>query len=188
MRPRDIPFKERPVTLAFAWPVHQPAPDCVKLEPHCIDVCNDRTSFEAVQAAIGWHVTEEQWSVLSRDVARDSMVFVRHGNKPVGVACALHRNDDWVELAWVAVAPDHQGRGIGKMVCSAVVGQVLSLGAYQIFGSTQDKRLAALKVYLDIGFHPVYRREKLKRWKYIYRILGKPFTPAMWGWPSSGDA
>ncbi|MFT4729569.1 MAG: GNAT superfamily N-acetyltransferase [Granulosicoccus sp.] len=69
----------------------------------------------------------------------------------------LSRDHSWVELAWVAVAPAYRGRGIGKMVCGAVVTQLLTLGNSKIFGSTQDERLSAIKIYLDIGFHPFYR-------------------------------
>lgn len=177
MHPQELPFKERPETVAFIWPIDQTVPDYATVQPYSVDVSIDRQSFEAVQAAIGWDVTEDQWCRLQSELVPGSMVFVRHGGEAVGVACALFRDDDWVELAWVAVSPKHRGRGLGKIVCSAVVSQLHSLGLYRIFGSTQDNRLAALKIYLDIRFHPVFRPEKLERWRSIYQKLDKPFTP-----------
>lgn len=183
MPPQAFPFNERPETVAFVWPKASLVPNCEAVQPYSLDVSTDRHSFEVVQAAIEWQVTDDQWNLLQNDLVPDSMVFARQGNEPAGVACALFRADDWVELAWVAVAPNYRGRGLGKLVCSSVIRQLNLSGSYRIFGSTQDDRLAALKVYLDIGFHPVYRPEKTERWGLICQKLDKPFTPALWGWP-----
>lgn len=166
------------------WPIANPVPEYGVVQPYFIDVSTDRHAFEVVQAEIDWHVTNDQWNLLQNELVPDSMVFVRHGNESAGVACALVRADDWVELAWVAVSPKHRGQGIGKLVCSAVVSQLHALGLHNIFGSTQDGRLAALKIYLDIGFHPVYRPQKVERWRTICQKLDRPFTPAVWGWPA----
>lgn len=179
MPPQALPFNERPETVAFVWPIGQTAPVYAIAEPYFVDISNDRLSFEAVQAAIGWHVTDEQWNLLQSELVPGSMVFVRHDNKPVGVACALFRDAGWAELAWVAVWPEYRRQGIGKIVCSAVVGQLHSLGSHKIFGSTQDHRLAALKIYLDIGFRPLVRPDKVERWWSIYQKLDKPFTLEM---------
>ena len=69
------------------------------------------------------------------------------------------------------------------MVCSALIRQQLASGEQRIFGSTQDERLAALRIYLEIGFHPVHREDKVERWRAICDHLGWPFTPRLWGWP-----
>ncbi len=183
MNPSDFAFTERPETVAFVWPIGRITPDYEDTHPYSVDVSNNRILFEVVQSSIGWHVTETQWNLLLSELVPDSMVFVRYEDVPIAVACALFRDDDWVELAWVAVAPNHRGRGIGKIVCSAVIRQLNLLGSYRVFGSTQDSRLAALKIYLNIGFHPVHRVEKVERWRSICQRLDRPFTPAIWGWP-----
>lgn len=177
MHSSDFPFKERPETVAFIWPKELNAANYEPIEPCFIDVSYDQPSFQLVQAAIGWHVTDEQWNQLLSELVPNSMVFVRCGDDPVGVACALVRDSGWAELAWVAVSPVYRGHGIGKVVCSAVVSQLLRSGWLKIFGSTQDDRLAALKIYLDLGFCPVIRPEKLERWRLIYQKLEKPFNP-----------
>jgi len=135
-----------------------------------------------VQESIGWHVTKNEWQVISKEVVADSMVVIFYTGLPVAIACGLLRPKGWTELAWVAVSPKHRGLGLGKMVCSAVVAQLLENKRTKIFGSTQDERLSAIKIYLDIGFYPLYREEKVERWKSICQQLGKSFSPSNWRW------
>jgi mycothiol synthase len=111
------------------------------------------------------------------------MVFVESDDVPVAVACALEREEGWRELAWVAVASVHRGKGLGSMVCSALIRHLLASDEQRIFGSTQDERLAALRIYLEMGFYPVHREDKVERWHAICNNLSWPFRPQLWGWP-----
>jgi mycothiol synthase len=179
-----VPVQERAETVPFVWPNESRVDDALNVESYSADTVMDREAFESVQDSIGWSVTEEQWLLISTEVIEGSMVVISQSEKPVAVACGLLRPDSWVELAWVAVAPAHRSLGIGKMVCGTVVRQLLSTGNSKIFGSTQDERLSAIKIYLDIGFYPLYRKEKVERWRSICQKLERPFTPSDWRWPS----
>jgi len=183
MQPEEIPHLERTETVPFIWPRKSLPPSKVIVDTYSVEISRDRAAFESVQESIGWRVTEEQWQLLSKEVISNSMILITQRGLPVAVACGLSRDNDWVELAWVAVAPAHRGRGIGKMVCAAVVRQLLALDKSKIFGSTQDERLSAIKIYLDVGFYPFYRRDKVGRWISICRNLDQSFTPSSWGWP-----
>ena len=174
---------ERPETVAIVWPVGNVLPIEVHVEDYVSQFATDRSLFVRVQDGIGWHITEEQWSLLLTEMVPDSMVFVMRDGDPVAVACALSRADGWVELAWVAVVPEFRSMGLGKMVCSVLVQHLLTSGHHRVYGSTQDERLAALSIYLGIGFHPVYREDKVKRWVEICSNLGRSFSPELWGWP-----
>lgn len=183
MHPNAVQFHERAETVPLFWPSGSRPARGLDVETYSVDFAVDRVAFEQVQDSIGWHVTEDQWRLLSKEIAENSMAVVSQFGEPVAVACGLLRENGWVELAWVAVAPAHSGRGIGRMVCGAVVRQLLDQGRLLIFGSTQDVRLSAIKLYLDIGFYPLYRREKTERWACICHKLDKSFTPSFWGWP-----
>lgn len=183
MHPDEIPILERAETVPFFWPSVSQAPREMKVEPYSIEITEDRAAFEKVQKLIGWEVTEDQWQSLSKELVSTSMVLITKHGEPVATACGLSRESNWVELAWVAVAPAHRGQRIGKMVCGAVVRQLLALDNSKIFGSTQDDRLTAIRIYLDIGFYPLYRKDKVERWESICRKLDQSFTPALWGWP-----
>lgn len=180
------PIFEREETVPFVWPNANQTPNDIKVESYIAEIIEDKTAFEKVQELIGWHVTEDQWQLLSEEIVTKSMVLITHKAEPVAVACGLSRPNNWVELAWVAVVPAHRGRGLGKLVCSEVVKQLVDLGRPKVFGSTQDERLSAIKIYLDIGFYPLYRKNKFERWASICRKLNKPFTPSTWEWPIHG--
>jgi mycothiol synthase len=173
---------ERPTTLALVWPPAQSAPP-VSADLH-FDFTPDRAAFEAVQAAAGWQMPPDQWAALQTEWLPGSMVLLRESGVAVAAACALRRTDDWIELAWVAVVPGYRGRGLGQAICAALTRRVLSLGHTRLFGSTQDTRLAALRIYLTLGFVPVHRAEKVARWQSVCTGLGITFSPMRWGWPA----
>jgi mycothiol synthase len=175
---------ERPETLAMVWPRSEQPPASIEIPGCSLYFALDQQAFEQVQSEADWTVTENQWRQLLKEIVPGSMVFAQTNSTPVGVACAVSR-DDWVELGWVAVATAHRGKGIGAMVCAALTRHLLASGRQRLLGSTHDHRLAALRIYLDLGFHPVYREEKTDRWRAVCAQLGKPYLPRVWGWPSA---
>lgn len=169
---------ERSETLAMVWPLAGAVPEGQEAG---VRSGVDRAAFCRVQSAAGWTVTDTQWAQLTHDLVEESMVVV-HAPHAVAAACALHRPHGWVELAWVAVAQGHRGRGLGARVCASVVRRLLARGHTRVFGSTQDHRLAALHIYLRLGFVPVQRPDRHARWQAVCRALGWPYTPDVWGW------
>lgn len=172
---------ERDSTLALWWPPAGAAPAVRGCATP--DFIVDRPAFEAVQAAAGWQMPAGQWAQLVDESVPGSMVLLRVDGRAVAAACAVQRAEGWIELAWVAVVPAFRGQGLGRQVCAALLARVLASGHATLFGSTQDARLSALKIYLDLGFLPVYRAEKVARWRAVCAALGHAFTPSAWGWP-----
>jgi GNAT superfamily N-acetyltransferase len=180
----SLPIKERIETVAFVWPNARETPRVLRVSGYRAEKVANREVFETVQESIGWHVTDDQWRLVSGEVVANSMVAIYQAELPVAIACGLSRPSGWTELAWVAVSPKQRRLGLGKMVCGAVVASLLEGAKSKIYGSTQDERLSAIKIYLDIGFHPLYREEKVERWKLICQKLRIPFSPLSWGWPA----
>ncbi|MFT5679240.1 MAG: mycothiol synthase [Myxococcota bacterium] len=161
---------ERDETLALRWPPDAsppPPPDLPR--GYTLRVGVDRAAFASTQAAIGFEVTDAAWSRLVEQLAAGAMVFAEttDTHEPVAVAAAEHCADGWVEPGWVAVAPVHRGAGLGLAVCTALTRHLLSHGHHRLIGSTQDHRLAALRIYLTLGFQPVLRPEKAARWQAV---------------------
>jgi mycothiol synthase len=103
----------------------------------------------------------------------------------VATAMATHnpepRHPFGGELGWVAGHPGHARRGLGRAVCAAVVRRYSEINYERIYLKTDDWRLAALKVYLGLGFEPLlYLPEMAARWEAVCRALGRPFTPEAW--------
>jgi predicted GNAT family acetyltransferase len=174
MHTNAVPIQERAETVAFVWPAEVVLKDYQGVDGYVVERNINRAAFESVQDSIGWRVTDEQWETVLKEVVENSMVTILHLGLPIAIACGLARSDGWSELAWVAVSREHRGFGIGKMVSSGVVAGLLEVGKSKIYGSTQDERLSAISIYLDIGFCPLYRLEKVERWKSICQKC--------WGW------
>ena len=68
------------------------------------------------------------------------------------------------ELAKFAVSPKAQGKGIGILLCEAVVNKAKELGAKKLFLESNTLLKPAIHIYRKIGFkelseyHPAYER------------------------------
>lgn len=84
------------------------------------------------------------------------------GGEAVGTATAWYGSDgwerDWGRVHWVAIRPDHQGRGLSKPLLQAVLEQLRQLGHRRAYLITETVRWAALRLYLRFGFEPELRR------------------------------
>ena len=64
------------------------------------------------------------------------------------------------------------GRGVGLAVCRAAIDYSLRHGADTMYLTTDNFRLASIKIYLKLGFLPVlYDNEQTARWRNIARAL-----------------
>ena len=64
-----------------------------------------------------------------------------------------------------------RGLGAGRLVCLAALHSLQARGYKSVVLSTDDHRLPALKLYLSLGFEPVYTHESHEaRWK---RVMAK---------------
>lgn len=98
------------------------------------------------------------------------------------VACAgvhevaLDGTDYW-EIGWVAAHPRHRGRGLGGVVTGAAANHALTLPARPIMLRTDDFRLAAIKVYLRLGFRPSLDHPSYpERWRLLASRLGPEYA------------
>ncbi len=100
----------------------------------------------------------------------NGLFFVVHNatGEIVATAVAVHRSHTRGELGWVAADPEHRGRGLGYIVCAAVLKRLLEAGYEEINLLTDDFRLPAIKTYLKLGFEPVFfAPDMAPRWKAV---------------------
>ena len=75
-------------------------------------------------------------------------------------------------LDYVATHPDHQGRGLGRATCTAVSRYLVGQGCKMVSLLTDDWRLAAIHLYLSLGYEPVMNREDMPdRWNAVINEL-----------------
>lgn len=78
------------------------------------------------------------------------------------------------EIGWVAADPEHRGQGLGRAVTTAALRRLLEAGYTRIYMLTDDARLAALKVYLDVGMQPYLCEAGMaERWAAVRAVLAR---------------
>lgn len=103
-------------------------------------------------------------------------VVQRSSASLVASACAIHSPlEDLAfagELGWLACDPRHRGRGLGAIVCAAVVKRLRDAGYTNIHLLTDDDRLPAIKIYLQQGWQPCLGTSAMAaRWKAVRQQL-----------------
>jgi mycothiol synthase len=103
----------------------------------------------------------------------DGIVFAMAGDVPVGVANAFVYEGgagQYGELGWVAVRPEHRGRGLAYEICRRVLEFSGASDHRYVFLETEDFRVAAIKTYLRLGFEPEIKPDQVERWAELRRL------------------
>ena len=113
----------------------------------------------------------------------EGLFFITYGThgsdvKPVGSACAWLLEPGETEtgvLHMVCVLPEHRGRRLSYPLCLAVLHRFRRRGFRRVLLNTGDWRLGALKIYLELGFQPVYHHPlHPQQWHDVVQQLGWP--------------
>ena len=79
-------------------------------------------------------------------------------------------------LGWLIGDPSHSGLGLGTIVSAEVTNRLAQQGYTEPGLSTDDFRLAAINVYINLGWRPYLHREDMEpRWRETYERLGRRF-------------
>lgn len=78
--------------------------------------------------------------------------FALDGQTPVGTAAAIKVPPRRFELAKMAVAPSHQGRGLGRLLGETVITWARGQGAEVVFLLTNSSLNGAIRLYQRLGF------------------------------------
>lgn len=97
---------------------------------------------------------KEEFADPSGRVWKDSIHFAVFNDRVIGTACVQlnAERDDLPELGWVAVAREHRGRGLGRVLCLCVIQFMRRHGFQHCFVRTRPTRTAAVKLFQDLGF------------------------------------
>ena len=104
-------------------------------------------------------------------IDKGGYIFVAlYRNNPVGV-CALCKMDNpnyEYELAKLAVSTDVHGKGIGTLLCKAVIDKAKAMGTKMLFLESNTLLKPAIHIYRKLGFkelaeyHPAYERGNIQ--------------------------
>lgn len=148
----------------------------------------DETRFFEIMNLAGWPGWDQRklhpW--LYRILPGGWFLVIHESDNRIVASCMATHDHTWItpfcgELAWLAGDPAHAGIGLGMAVSASVTNRFIEAGYGTIHLCTEPYRLAALKIYLKLGFRPfVEPAENLDLWKEICLRLNWPFTPDDW--------
>lgn len=147
-------------------------------ESHEVQIVSYAPCYQPAFRSLNEQWITQHWQLEEHDIEcidhpqesiidRGGHIFVAlYRGEPVGV-CALCKMDDPnydYELAKLAVSPTAQGKGIGTLLCKAVIDKARDLGAKNLFLESNTLLKPAIHTYKKLGFrelaeyHPAYAR------------------------------
>jgi GNAT superfamily N-acetyltransferase len=146
----------------------------------------DESSWAAMMSSpqgigIGWTIERVRDKLLLQPQFEPACLFFVvdvAGGRPVATATAWRvRPDDRDvgHLHMVAARPEYRGRGLGRLVCLAVLRYLHDRGFSSAALTTDDWRLPAISTYLGLGFVPDYwedqASDQMARWSDVFAKL-----------------
>lgn len=127
--------------------------------------------FPSVQRALA-HFSQE-FGAHEEEMCRRCFFLEHVSGKPVGTATAWYnpsfQGEAYGRLHWVAIHPDHQGKGLSKPLVGAAMA-CLAKHHDRAYLTSQTTSWKAIKVYLDFGFEPLLITP---RWKEAWAMLAR---------------
>ena len=88
----------------------------------------------------------------------------------------MPRHFDAGQMGWLVTDPAHAGRGLGTIVAACATNRLAEEGYRRPCLATEDFRLAAISIYLKLGWVPyMYREDMAPRWRAIFARLGREY-------------
>lgn len=182
-----------PPCLYLLWPRHKrEIADQAVPTGYALRVYRESDEHELLQllSADGDSMSESAWRTY-RDVLLPKGLFLVDDvqtRRLVATAGAVHNPNPGRyyfpfggELGYLIVAPEHRRRGLGTLVCTAVVRRFIGADYDCIRVCVQEHRLPAIRTYLSLGFEPFIHSDAIEeRWQRVYNALNMSFTPAVW--------
>ncbi len=178
--------------LHMLWPIETrprlpsfDVPDSYEIHPLRAE---ENDGYLAVMQAAGFRHADAAFLATWRQIAFPRGIFVavhRATGEVAATALSSHRptalHPHGAELGWVAGLANHAGHGLGQAVCLAAMQRALDAGYDHLYLSTDDWRLAAIKVYLKLGFQPyLYMDDMAPRWQAVCKELDWPADIDTW--------
>jgi len=116
----------------------------------------DPLAFARIMASDEAFLPERIWfAVSSGEPVATASAYCRPATRP---GCGM--------IHYVGVVPEHRGRGLGRAVTLAALWRMVAEDHKGAWLSTDDHRIAAIRIYLDLGFEPrLVDEEQRERWR-----------------------
>ena len=129
---------------------------------------------ELIQKAFGNFYSFDKVIKGGGDYKPERVLYLKKDGKYIATATAVEKedfpNEGWFRM--IAVSPEARGVGAGHLVCLAALHALAARGFKSAVLSTDDDRIPAIKMYLRLGFEPLYTHEShTERWEKVMNII-----------------
>ena len=136
---------------------------------------NEKIWCEIINKTIGGNLNKEYFEEKFKSKKQfdpEGVFFLYYGDKPCGTVIAWKEDRNLGQLHYLGVLPEHSGKNLGYILCSEVLKYFQKRRINQVFLTTDDFRLSAIKIYLKLGFKPVIcEKDNIRRWGKILNYL-----------------
>lgn len=127
-----------------------------------------------IEKAFGTHYSFEQFIRNGGDYAPEYVLYLNKDGVDIATATAVEKEtfpgEGWFRM--IGTIPEARGVGAGRLICLAALHSLAVRGYKSAVLSTDDERIPAIKLYLSLGFEPMYTHESHKeRWERVMQII-----------------
>ncbi len=134
----------------------------------------DKNWEELIEKAFGTHFSFNDFIVNGGGYKPEYVLYIAKDGVDIATATAVEKDifpgEGWFRM--IGTAPEARGLGAGKLVCLAALHSLAARGYKSVVLSTDDARIPAIKLYLSLGFEPIFTHESHEeRWKNVFEKI-----------------
>jgi GNAT superfamily N-acetyltransferase len=100
-----------------------------------------------------------------------NIFFALLSGKAIGTVAVLKENELRYEIAKMAVSPEYQGKGIGKLLLKHAIDYAKKNGATSIYLISNTKLTSAVTLYEKLGFQQISGTNAYERGDYMAELF-----------------
>lgn len=127
-----------------------------------------------IESAFGTHYSFDDFIRNGGGYKSEYVLYIAKDGVDIATATAVEKaefpGEGWFRM--IGTSPAARGQGAGKLVCLAALHSLSARGYKTAVLSTDDNRIPAIRLYLSLGFEPIYTHEShQERWKKIFKEI-----------------
>ena len=129
---------------------------------------------ELIEKTFGTHYSFDEFIKNGGDYAPEHVLYLAKDGVDIATATAVEKEtfpgEGWFRM--IGTIPESRGMGAGRLICLAALHALAARGYKTAVLSTDDERIPAIKLYLSLGFEPIYTHESHKeRWEKVFENI-----------------
>jgi len=132
------------------------------IRPMTVEDLEQVVEIDQLSFSLPWPAHSFRYELLENDVSRQWVVEMQSTNgtlKVIGMIVVWLIMDE-AHIATIAVHPEYRGRGIGRQILLAALGECAAQGALSATLEVRERNAIAIDMYRKLGFEVVGLRKR----------------------------